>query len=554
MSAKPTSHWRQLRKILSVVLRHRLDLLVPTELVSQRSARLLLNGLKRVLPTPTLQDGQRLRDAFVELGPVYVKLGQLLSTRRDLLPADVADELATLQDRVPPIPDFNVHEFVTEQLAQPAERVFASINTQPLASASIAQVHTARLNTGEEVVVKLVRPGIRARIETDMALLKHLAARLTNWIPDTQRLHLPRIAADHEQVLLSELSMFSEARNQIQLRRNFAESELLYVPRVYVEHTREQLLVMERVYGVPINQIDELNARGVDLQVLAHKGVETFFKQVFEHNFFHADMHPGNILIDTRDPANPKYIALDCAIIGSLTTEDQNYLAQNLLAFFSRDYRRVVDLHLQSGWVPAGTDADEFEAVIRAVCEPIFAKPLAEISFADFVVELLATAGQFDMELQPQLVLLQKTLLYIEGLGRQLYPELDLWVTAQPFMERWAAEHLGPGAAINEWLSAGPQLWQQLSRLPSMLERSDRELRLLQANLHEQRQTMARIDQRLTRQQRHRRFKQVAGIGLVSLSMWMLWQPISAGLGSGDVTMLAGVVSAFLGSALLVRA
>jgi len=554
MSTDASSHWRQMLHILQVVLRHRLDLLIPAELVPQRSARLLLAGLKRVLPAPVLEDGQRLRDAFVELGPVYVKFGQLLSTRRDLLPADIADELATLQDRVPPIPDFDVQEFVTRQLGQPADTVFASIDAQPLASASIAQVHTAQLNSGEAVVIKLVRPGIRAQIETDMALLKYLAEKLTVWIPDTRRLHLPRIAVDHEQVLLSELSMFSEARNQIQLRRNFAESELLYVPRVYAEHTREQLLVMERVYGIPINQIDALNAQGVDLEVLAHKGVETFFKQVFEHNFFHADMHPGNILINTTDPADPKYIALDCAIIGSLTAEDQNYLAQNLLAFFSRNYRRVVDLHLQSRWVPAGTDADAFEAVIRDVCEPIFAKPLAEISFADFVVELLATAGQFNMELQPQLVLLQKTLLYIEGLGRQLYPELDLWVTAQPFMERWAAEHLGPGAAINEWLSAGPQLWQQLSRLPSMLERSDRELRLLQASLDEQRQTVARIDQRLSRQQRHRRFKQVAGIGLVSLSMWMLWQPISQGLSSGDVTMLAGVVSAFLGSALLVRA
>ncbi len=554
MSAKAPNHWRQLRHILSVAFRHRLDLLVPVDMLPKRSVRWLLHGLQRVLPSPDRTDGQRLRDAFVELGPVYVKFGQLLSTRRDLLPAEIADELATLQDRVPPIPNFDVHSFVASQLQQPADAVFAEIDSEPLASASVAQVHTAQLHSGEQVVIKLVRPGIRAKIESDMALLKHLAAKISEWIVDAQRLHLPQVAADHEQVLLGELSMFSEARNQIQLRRNFAESSLLYVPRVFAEHTREQLLVMERVQGVPINQIDELTARGVDLQVLAHKGVETFFKQVFEHNFFHADMHPGNILIDTSDPADPKYIALDCAIIGSLTPEDQNYLAQNLLAFFSRDYRRVVDLHLQSGWVPAGTDADAFEAVIRDVCEPIFAKPLAEISFAEFVVELLATAGQFNMELQPQLVLLQKTLLYIEGLGRQLYPELDLWVTAQPFMERWAAEHLGPSAAINEWINAGPQLWQQLIRLPSMLERSDRNLRLLQANLDEQRQTMARIDQHLSRQHRHRRVKQVAGIGLVSLSMWMLWQPISQGLGSGDVTMLAGVVSAFLGSALLVRA
>ncbi len=554
MAAEPRGNWRQLGRVVKVVLRQRLDLLIPGDLVPQRSLRWLLAGMQRLLPTPSEPDGERLRHAFVKLGPVYVKFGQLLSTRRDLLPADIADELAALQDRVPPIADFNVHEFVAEQLGQATDTVFARIESEPLACASIAQVHAAVLKDGEEVVVKLVRPGIRRQIETDMALLKYLAGKLTQLIPDTQRLHLPRIAADHEQVLLQELSMFSEARNQIQLRRNFAESDLLYVPRVYAEYTRERLLVMERVYGIPINQIDALKARNVDLKVLAHKGVETFFTQVFEHNFFHADMHPGNILIDTRDPANPGYIALDCAIIGTLTEEDQNYLAQNLLAFFSRDYRRVVDLHLQSGWVPPGTDAEAFEAVIREVCEPIFAKPLAEISFAEFVIELLHTAGQFNMELQPQLVLLQKTLLYIEGLGRQLYPQLDLWETAQPFMQRWATEHLGPAAAINEWLSAGPQLWQQLSRLPSMLERNDRELRLLQTSLAEQRQTVARIDQHLTRQQRHRRFKQVAGIGLVSLSMWMLWQPIAEGLNSGDMTMLAGLASALLGSALLVRA
>ena len=292
--------------------------------------------------------------------------------------------------------------------------------------------------TGEEVVIKLVRPGIEQTIRADMTLLRTCATRLDDWSAEIARLHLPQVTRDHEHVLLQELNMFAEARNQIQLRRNFAGSDLLYVPRVYAHLTRDDLLVMERVYGVPINQVDELNARHVDLRVLAHKGVETFFTQVFEHNFFHADMHPGNILIDTTEPANPKYIALDCAIIGSLTLEDQRYLAQNLIAFFNRDYRGVVDLHLSSGWIPADTDADEFERVIREVCDPIFAKPLAEISFADFAITLFQTAGNFNMEVQPQLVLLQKTLLYVEGLGRQLYPQLDLWETAQPFMERWA--------------------------------------------------------------------------------------------------------------------
>jgi len=510
--------------------------------------------VQRVLPTPKAERGERLRQAFVALGPVYIKLGQLLSTRRDLLPPDIADALATLQDKVPPVPGFDVHGFVAAQIGQPITAIFEHLDEQPLASASIAQVHGAVLLDGTEVVVKLVRPGVRQVIEDDMALAKALAQKIDHWIPGAARLHLQNVAADHEQVLLQELSMHSEARNQIRLRRNFADSDLLYVPQVHAEHTREQLLVMQRVYGVPISHIDELERQGVDLKLLAHKGVETFFKQVFEHNFFHADMHPGNILIDTSDPKNPKYIALDCAIIGSLTDADQNYLAQNLLAFFHRDYHRVVELHLESGWIPADTDHEEFERVIREVCEPIFAKPLGEISFGEFVIELFHTAGEFNMELQPQLVLLQKTLLYIEGLGRQLYPELDLWETAQPFMEKWAADRLGPAAVISGWINAGPQIWQQLAKLPTILNTSDTELRRLKSSLQQQHASVTRIENSLNRQQRGRRYKQVAGVALVAASMWMLWQPIAQGLSTGDMTMFAGVVSAFLGSALLVRA
>ncbi len=549
-----TSSWKQTLKIIRHVLRHRLDTLIPVDAIPRALPRVLLNTIQWILPTPKTPASVRLRQAFVDLGPVYIKLGQLLSTRRDLLPVDIADELATLQDRVPPIADFDVHAFVSEQLGMNASEVFAELDTTPLASASIAQVHAARLVTGEDVVVKLVRPGIEEKIHDDMALLKRLAQRINDTIAGAERLQLPRITADHEQVLLQELNMFGEARNQIQLRRNFAESDLLYVPRVHAQYTRDHLLVMEHVYGLPISQIDQLREAGVDLSMLARKGVETFFKQVFEHNFFHADMHPGNILIDVADPANAKYIALDCAIIGTLTDADQNYLAQNLLAFFHRDYHRVVALHLESGWVPADTDAEEFEKVIRDVCEPIFAKPLAEISFGEFVIKLFNTAGQFNMELQPQLVLLQKTLLYIEGLGRQLYPQLDLWDTAQPFMEKWAAQRLGPAAVITDWISAGPQIWQQLSRLPMLLSNSEAELRQLKSNVHKQNQSIERIEKNLSRQQRSKRYKQVAGVGFVVASMWMLWQPIAQGLGSGDMTMLAGVTSAFLGSALLVRA
>jgi ubiquinone biosynthesis protein len=304
--------------------------------------------------------------------------------------------------------------------------------------------------------------------------------------------------------------MFSEGRNQIQLRRNFADSQLLYVPRLYSEHTRHDLLVMERVYGIPIGQVETLRAANVDFQVLAHKGVETFFTQVFEHNFFHADMHPGNIQVDITDPANPKYIALDCAIVGSLQRQDIDYLAQNILAFFNRDYRRVVDLHLRSGWIPATTDAEAFERVIAEVCDPIFNKPLCEISFADFMTQLLRTAAEFNMEIQPQLVLLQKTLLYIEGLGRQLYPQLDLWSTALPFMQRWATRNLGPIAIVTQILEQAPELANNLYRLPELLRQDTLPLRV---ELAKQNKALEDLQQRITRLRSNQRL----GIGAIIL-------------------------------------
>ena len=541
--------------ILRHVMRHRLDLLIPTASISNPILRGILFLVQRTLPAPKIERGERLANALLELGPVYIKLGQLLSTRRDLLPGDVADQLALLQDQVPPIPNFDVTEFVAAQLGEDPNTIFSHIETEPMASASIAQIHAACLvDSQQAVVLKLVRPGIQTRISQDMAALKDLAQRITIAIPDARRLQLERVCADHEQVLLQELDMYSEARNQVQLRRNFAESNLLYVPKVYRQFTRQKLLVMERVYGPPISHIDELNQAGVDLKVLAHKGVETFFTQVFEHNFFHADMHPGNILVDTSKPEDPKYIALDCAIIGTLTTDDQNYLAQNLLAFFHRDYKQVVQLHLESGWVPANTNPQEFEAVIKEVCEPIFAKPLGEISFAEFVLTLFQTAGRFNMEIQPQLVLLQKTLLYIEGVGRELYPQLDLWETAEPFMQAWATRHLGPAAVVNNWLNAGPQVWQQLANLPNLIATNQAQLDGLKSQMSAQSQAVDRIEASLSKQRASKRYKQVAGAGFVGVSLWMLWQPLAAGLSQGDMTMVAGLVSAFLGSALLIKA
>ena len=544
---------RQLSKILRQVWRQRLDLLVPLESITHAPTRGLLKCLRWLTLGTQRPRGIRVRDTFLALGPVYIKLGQLLSTRRDLLPADIADELATLQDQVPPIANFDLGYFLSESLGHSYAEVFKEIDPVPLASASIAQVHTAKLNTGEEVVLKIVRPHIQDQIDADMQLLSLLANRVNHYIPAAQRLHLPKIVADHHRVLLQELNMFSEARNQIKLRRNFAESNLLYVPRVYAQQTREKLLVMERVHGIPINQVQTLRERGVNLQVLAHKGVETFFKQVFEHNFFHADMHPGNILVAIQDPHNPSYIALDCAIIGSLTDADQHYLAQNLLAFFNRDYRQVVMLHLASGWVPAETDPDAFEAVIRALCEPIFAKPLDEISFAEFIAELLDTAGQFNMELQPQLVLLQKTLLYIEGVGRQLYPQLDLWTTAKPFMEKWAVQHLGPAAIINNWISAGPKLWQQLPYLPTMLTQNEDTLRLLKSTTAQQSRRLSHLERQLKLNRRRRRGRTIAGLIFVGISFWLLWTPLALSLSGGNFILLTGTACAITATAMLLK-
>jgi len=534
-------------------LKHRLDLLVPITSNTKRRVRWPLLTLRKVLPEPKQPRGVRLRSAFLELGPVYIKLGQLLSTRRDLLPSDLADELSLLQDQVPGIENFCVQDFVNQHLGELANNL-RDIEAMPLASASIAQVHTASLVDGAQVVIKIVRPGIAEKIRSDMKNLQRLAQRISDLINGADRLHLPRIIADQTTVLEQELDMFHEARNQIQLRRNFAESDLLYVPRVHAQFTRQNILVMERVYGVPVSHVEELKRQNVDLKLLAHKGVEAFFTQVFDDNFFHADMHPGNVLVDTNDPSNPRYIALDCAIIGTLETADQNYLAHNLLAFFQRDYARVVELHIQSGWVPPDTKTDEFERVIREICEPIFAKPLDEISFGEFIVELFRAAGQFNMEVQPQLVLLQKTLLYIEGLGRQLYPQLDLWETAQPFMERWVAQRVAPANFIQEWVDAGPTIWQQLLRLPSLMQANDTQINLLKSHVHQQSESLKRIEGVLHKQNSSRRYKRVAGISLIGLSTWILWQPIAQGLNNGDLSMLAGVVSAFLGSALLVRA
>ena len=410
----------------------------------------------------------RLRRTLEDLGPIFIKFGQILSTRRDLLPEDIADEFASLQDRVPPFSGETAAVIVRDALGRPVEEIFSEFTREPLASASIAQVHTARLEDGREVVVKVVRPGIEKVIRRDVSLL-HLVANLAHrYWPDAQQLHPREVVAEYEKTILDELDLLREAASASQLRRNFEGSDLLYVPEVHWEYTRRQVMVMERIAGIPISNVDALRDAGIDLPALAERGVEIFFTQLVRHNFFHADMHPGNIFVDREHPERPCYIAVDFGIMGSLSEQDKRYLAENFLAFFNRDYRRVAELHVESKWVPPETRIDEFEAAIRSVCEPIFDRPLKEISFGRVLVRLFQTARRFHMEVQPQLVLLQKTLLNIEGLGRQLYPDLDLWETAKPFLDRWMREQLGARALLREIERQAPKWGETLPALPGL--------------------------------------------------------------------------------------
>ncbi|MEN9897049.1 MAG: hypothetical protein RLZZ66_698 [Pseudomonadota bacterium] len=409
--------------------------------------------------------GVRIRRALEDLGPIYVKFGQALSTRKDLLPDDIADELVKLQDKVPPFASADAVKIIEKALGTSVQNAFATFDIEPLASASVAQVHTATLHSGEKVIVKVVRPDIAPRIASDIALLYELATIAERFWADAKRLRAKEVVAEFERTTLDELDLMREAANAAKLRRNFENSDSLYIPEIYWEFTRKNMLVMERVYGIPVGEIAQLNASGANFKVLAERGVEIFFTQVFRDNFFHADMHPGNIFVELPD----KYIAVDFGIVGTLSSSDQRYLAENFLAFFNRDYRRVAEMHVESGWVPAGTRIEEFEAAIRSVCEPIFEKPLKDISFGQLLLRLFQTARRFDMHVQPQLVLLQKTLLNIEGLGRQLYPELDLWQTAKPFLEDWFQERLSPKAKISKLIKQIPEFADQFPEIPSLL-------------------------------------------------------------------------------------
>lgn len=405
--------------------------------------------------------GRRIREALEELGPIFVKFGQALSTRPDLLPEDVARELAKLQDRVPPFPAVQARRVIESAYGEPLDRHFKSFDDTPVASASVAQVHFAVLWDGTEVAVKVLRPGIRRVIQRDLDLLYTLARLAARYWSEGRRLRPVEVVDEFARSLEDELDLMREAANASVLRHHFRASDLLYVPRVHWDHTRAQVMVMERIHGIPISHVDALREAGIDLRRLAHNGVTIFFTQAFRDGFFHADMHPGNIFV----AADGRYQAVDFGIMGTLNDTDKRYLAENFVAFFNRDYRAVAESHLRAGWVPPGTRVEEFEAAIRTVCEPIFARPLKEISFGRLLVRLFQTARRFNMEVQPQLVLLQKTLLNIEGLGRQLYPDLDLWETAKPFLEKWTRDQLGARAFargvrrhLPEWGRIAPEL------------------------------------------------------------------------------------------------
>jgi len=414
----------------------------------------------------------RLRLALEALGPIFVKFGQVLSTRRDLLPADIADELAKLQDQVPPFPSEQAVAELERAYGKPVDQVFASFAREPVASASVAQVHFATLFDGREVAVKILRPGIAPVIAHDIALLDTLAGLLEKLWSDGKRLKPREVVAEFEKHLGDELDLMREAANCSQLRRNFKDSHLLLVPEVHWDWCSTSVMVMERMSGIPISQTDRLRAAGVDLAKLSRAGVEIFFTQVFRDAFFHADMHPGNIFVATDGDRRGRYIALDFGIVGTLTEVDQRYLAINFLAFFRRDYKRVAEAHIESGWAPAETRVDELEAAIRAVCEPIFDRPLKEISFGKVLLRLFQTSRRFNVEIQPQLVLLQKTLLNIEGLGRQLDPDLDLWQTAKPFLERWMSEQLGWRGLIKNAKHEAPFWARTLPQLPRLVHRA----------------------------------------------------------------------------------
>lgn len=515
--------WR-LWKILYIFTRYRLDDLIPTEQFPLPLRIALWLAPWRLAPVPKkLSRGERLRLALEALGPIFVKFGQILSTRPDLIPDDIVNELVNLQDNVPPFSSDVAVKLIESELGESVNTLFAQFDPTPMASASIAQAHPATLHDGTEVVVKVVRPGIYKTIDRDMILLDQMARLVEKYSSEGRRLKPVEVVEDYSNTIHAELNLAIEASNATQLRRNFEGSDLIYVPEVYWDFTRTSVMVSERIYGIPVADIEALKAQNTNMKVLAERGVEIFFTQVFRDSFFHADMHPGNIFVAHGSPEKPKYIAIDCGIVGTLTEQDQHYLARNLLAFFNQDYYQVAQLHIDSGWVPSNTKVHELESAIRSVCEPIFEKPIAEISFGQVLLQLFRVARRFNMEVQPQLVLLQKTLLNIEGLGRQLYPQLDLWNTAKPYMERWIKERFGPKGALRElkrqlpsWIEKGPQI-------PGLIHSSLSKLSQLDSSQAQIANQLTQLNQEIAKQRQQNRQQKIALASMASGGV-LWWQ------------------------------
>ncbi len=488
--------------------------------------------------------GERIRLALEELGPIFVKFGQALSTRRDLLPPDIADELAKLQDAVPPFPAEQAIAIIEDAYGQSVDEVFEEFQREPLAAASIAQVHAAKLKGGQEVIAKVLRPGVEEQIERDLEVMRAIAELAAKYWSLGKRLKPVEVVAEYEQTITDELDLMREAANTAQLKRNFEGSELLYAPAVYWDYCRPEVMVQERIYGIQISDLDKLRELGTNFQVLAENGVEIFFTQVFRHNFFHADMHPGNIFVMVDDPEKPKYAAVDFGIVGSLMPEDKEYLAANFLAFFDRDYPAIAKLHIDSGWVPEGTRIDHLEAAVRTVCEPVFNKPLEEISFAQVLMRLFRVAQRFEVEIQPQLVLLQKTLFNIEGLGRELYPRLDLWKTARPVLKKWMDEQVGPKALIEDLRVNLPQVRQALRHMPVAVRQIAEQASTGNVRIDLESPEVKRIRSELAGQREQRFWLVMAATGILSASVvfGLDGQPWIAG-----ALLAGGVVSAWFG-------
>ena len=482
--------------------------------------------------------GERIRLALEELGPIFVKFGQAISTRRDLLPPDIAVELARLQDRVPPFPSEQAVAILEAAYGRSVDEVFERFDREPLAAASIAQVHSASLPGGKEVIVKLLRPGVEAQIESDLDVLRTVARLADRYWEHSERLRPTEVVAEYERTIIDELDLMREGANAAQLKRNFAGSDKLYVPETYWDFCRPEVLVQERIYGIPISDMDALREAGANIQYLAENGVEIFFTQVFRHNFFHADMHPGNIFVIVTDPDRPKYAAVDFGIVGTLSPEDKEYLAENFIAFFERDYHRIAKLHLDSGWVPEGSRIDELESAVRTVCEPIFNKPLVEISFAQVLLRLFRVAQRFNVQIQPQLILLHKTLFNIEGLGRELYPELDLWKTAQPVLRAWMDEQVGPRALASDLRENLPQVRQAFRQLPAAIRQLSEQASTGHIRLDMQSVEMQEIRKELASQRRQRYWLTLAATGLIAGTVLI----------SLDVNVYVGVALLALGA------